>query len=155
MVVLVALTEPHWVLKTIPRWTAAAAAAALTDSALDRERCWREAVEAVPPELRTASAMVALRVIADLTVASVLTHSQHHLWVVAARANRAKSCSALGAAQPVPCWARLEEVAACWAVAVEAAPRQKPIAWVQALETKTFSIEDRRIRRDPIRPCHS
>jgi hypothetical protein len=99
--------------------------------------------------------MVALRVIADSTVASVLTRSPHHLWVVAAWANRATSCSALGAAQPVLCWAGLEEAAAYWAVAVEAAPRQKPIAWVQALETKTFSIEDHRIHRDPIRPCHS
>jgi hypothetical protein len=113
------------------------------------------AAAAVRLELRTASAMVALRVIAHLTGASVLTRSQRHLWEAAARANRATSCSALGAVQPVLCWAGLEEVEAYLAEAVEAAPRQKPIAWVQALETKTFSIEDHRIRRDPIRPCHS
>ena len=109
----------------------------------------------MPRELPTASAMVALRSIADLTEVSALTRSQHHPWVVAERANRATSCSALGAVQRVLCWAGLEEAAAYWAVAVEAAPRQKPIAWVQALETKTFSIEDHRIHRDPIRPCHS
>jgi len=110
----------------------------------------------VPLEPRTASAMEALRSTADLLrEVPALTRSQRHLWVAAARANRAVSCSALGAAQPALCWAGLEAVAAYWAVAVEAAPRQKPIAWVQALETKTFSIEDHRIRRDPIRPCHS
>ena len=99
--------------------------------------------------------MVALHPIAGSTVQSALTCSQHHLWEAVAQATRAASCSASEADQPVPCWAGLEEVAAYWAVAVEAAPRQKPIAWVQALETKTFSIKDRRIRRDPIRPCHS
>jgi len=63
----------------------------------------------VPLELRTASAMVALRVIADSTGASALTRSQHHLWAVeAARANRAASCSASRAEQPVLCWAGLE-----------------------------------------------
>jgi hypothetical protein len=154
----VVLTEPNWVPNAY-RWTGAATAAQ-RNSTLERESCLKVVAEAVPPGPRTALAKVALRSTANLTVPPVLTSSQYRLWGAAVRADQARSCSALVAAQPALYWAGLywaglESVAAYWAVAVEAAPRQKPIAWVQALETKTFSIEDHRIRRDPIRPCHS
>jgi hypothetical protein len=132
-----------------------------------------QTVAAVAQQARNARLQTVAAVVAPTAWATAAWEADprgarflNRLLVVAVRVNRAASCCAPAyhrerlplvlAPLPALCsWEQGEAAVACWAAAVAEVHHRTQIAWGQALETMTSSIEDRRIRRDPIRPCHS